>query len=160
MATYLRLECSSKEEFWTKRGQISQVFESNVIWWRSAIQALFRGIPWWAYALFFLSLLLVGVSLHPVVSWYQYLRAPWWMWLQDAALYLSIYLCSFRHSVVILRYPHETGRSRWLRTHSTQIIFLIMAALLGAVAKKASLITSGKRTEVLTQTRTPSSSTP
>ena len=58
VATYLGLGCASEDEFWARRGRITEIFESNSIWWRRAIQALFHGTPWWVYALFVLSWLL------------------------------------------------------------------------------------------------------
>lgn len=129
--TTLWLESASGDEFWVKRGKIGEIFESNSIWWRRAIQTIFQRIPYWLY----FGVIFAGIFLSPGhFSWSEYVRARGW-WLEGAVLFLAMYVCLFRHSVVVLRRRHEGGISKWLREHATQIIFLILAALLGAIAK-------------------------
>ena len=132
VSSYLILDCSSESEFWMKRGKVREIFQANSIWWKRSVHALVEAIPWWIVGLFALMLVAFNVSGSP-------LRQEFGLNFHDVIVMAPVgffmYLCLFRHSVVILRYSHEGGIRSWLRTHSTQIFFLVMAALLGALAK-------------------------
>jgi hypothetical protein len=131
VASYLALSCSSEGEFWTKRGKVLEIFESNSIPWRRAIQGALKRIPLWAVGILFFVLFLVRST--PLSEKSVHLS----LWTLAGAVLgvVPVYLCLFRHSVVILRYAHEHGTRKWLRVHSAQILFMIAAAILGAIAK-------------------------
>lgn len=131
VASYLALSCSSEGEFWTKRGEVLEIFESNSIPWRRALQGALKRIPLWVVGTLFLILFLVRST--PLSERSIHLS----LWALAAALFLGValYLSLFRHSVVVLRYAHEHGTRKWLRANSAQILFLIAAAILGAIAK-------------------------
>lgn len=132
---YLELVRPSDKEFWTKRGKIREIFDSNSIWWRRATQAFFRRIPWWGLGLLTLAALLVDMS--PLGR--RTIHLNQWDFLAAAAGVFALvflgYVCLFRHTVVVLRYAHERRARKWLREHATQILLTIAAALLGALAK-------------------------
>jgi hypothetical protein len=98
MSSYLRLDCASEADLWTKHGKVADIFELNTIWWRRAAQILAARIGWWVIGTF----ALVGFigSMTPLSQQTVHMDICgvscrfWWLPLQSARQFICVYFAT------------------------------------------------------------------
>jgi hypothetical protein len=124
--TFLRLSCPG-HDYWYRQAKIREIFEANSIWWKQIAHDIVDRIPGWVG--------IVGFAFLAVATYFdpKPLRHNS-IWPVLVLTTVSGYFFLVRGSVVRLRYAHASSPQKWFREHATQIAFLILSAVLGALA--------------------------
>ncbi|HEX3738508.1 MAG TPA: hypothetical protein VHV29_02165 [Terriglobales bacterium] len=111
-----------------RREKIREIFDANLIWWKQLPRDIAFRVPYW-FGIGLIALSLLWAHFDPTHDYGGFL----WASVFSAVLF---YFLVLRGSVVILRYAHSSSPQKWIREHATQIAFIILSAVLGAVGKE------------------------